>query len=136
MISLYQLASFYIDLYRKDVDNMNTSIIPFNQTVIQNVIGNGEIEEFVISTTKKGYKKLELQVYYPDGSRKFFLLKDKRFMIEQHEIFIYPFESKKERDYQIYKLYSNKKKKLTQEFIGKIFGLKQSTVSGIINKFD
>ena len=109
---------------------MSNSLTPFNQSEIQNVVGNGQIENFSISITKKGYRKLELQVYDPDGHRRFFILKDKGYMIDRREIQIYPFESKSERNDEIYRLY--KKEKMTQEFIGKIFGLKQPTIAGIV----
>ena len=113
---------------------MSDSLIPFNQSEIQRVVGNGQIENFSVSTTKKGYRKLELQVYDPDGHRSFFVLKDKGYMIERREIQIYPFESKLERNKEIFRLY--KKEKMTQEFIGKIFGLKQPTIAGIVKNHE
>lgn len=36
---------------------MLTEMIPFNQYEIQSVVGNGAIENFNVSFTKKGYKK-------------------------------------------------------------------------------
>ena len=86
-----------------------------------------------ISVTKKGYRKLELQFYDPDGHRRFFIMKDKGYMIDRREIQIYPFESKSERNNEIDRLH--KKEKMTQEFIGKIFGLKQPTIAGIVKNY-
>ena len=112
---------------------MNNYPIPFNQSEIQNVVKNGEIENFSMTRTNKGYRKLELQIYYPEGDRKFFILKDKGYTIVHRQIHIKPFENKSERNSEIFRLY--KKEKMTQEFIGKIFGLKQSTIAGIVKKF-
>lgn len=81
---------------------------------------------------KKVIKKLELQVYNPEGYRKFFILKDKGYMVDRREVIIRPFNSKAERNKEIYRLY--KEEKMTQEFIGKIFGLSQPTISVIVNK--
>ena len=69
-----------------------------------------------------------------DGHRRFFVLKDKGYMIERREIRIYPFESKLERNKESFRLY--KKEKMTQEFIGKIFGLKQPTIAGIVKNHE
>lgn len=112
---------------------METDLIPFNQNEIKKVIGkDGEIENFTISQTKKGYRKLELQIYYPQGYRKFFILKDKGSIIQQQQISIQEFFDKKTRNNEIYRLYN--KEHMTQDFIAKIFGLKQPTISGIIKK--
>lgn len=112
---------------------MNNFPIPFNQSEIRNVVKNGEIENFYMTMTKKGHRKLELQIYYPEGNRQFFILKDKGYTIERRQIYIKPFENKSERNTEIFRLY--KEEKMTQEFIGKIFGLKQPTIAGIVKKF-
>lgn len=111
---------------------MGSELIRFNQMEIDRIVGDGVIENANLSTTKKGYKKLEIQVYFPDsGCRKFFVLKDKGYLIDRREVMIKPFDSKKARDREIRRLYI--KEKLTQAFIGKIFGLTQPTISAIIN---
>lgn len=111
---------------------MDTNLILFNQNELQRVIGtDGQVENFNISQTEEGYKKLELQIYYPTGHRKFFILKEKRSIIERREICINPFNNKAARDQEIRRLY--KEEKMTQIFIAKIFGLKQPTISTIIN---
>ncbi len=53
-------------------------------------------------------------------------------MVDRREVIIRPFNSKAERNKEIYRLY--KEEKMTQEFIGKIFGLSQPTISVIVNK--
>ena len=112
---------------------MDTSMIPFDQSAIQEVLGGGEILTSVISfTEKRGYKKIELQILYTDGIRRYFVLKDHGTFVEKREIKIKMPNDREARNKEICRLYY--KHKLTQEFIGKIYGLSQSTVSNIVNE--
>lgn len=110
---------------------MEIDIIPFNQNELQRIVKGGIVENFNLSRTHKGYKKLELKIYYPTGHRKFFMLIDKGCIIDRREIIIHPFDDKKTRDKEIRRLYIEEK--MTQSFIANIFGLTQPTISGIIN---
>ena len=113
---------------------MDASMIPFDQDAIREVQKRGEIITSVISyIEKRGYKKLELQILYEDGSRKYFVLKDNGIYIEKREVVIQMPTDRKSRNKEICRLYY--KNKLTQEFIGKIYGLSQPTISNIVNEW-
>ena len=91
---------------------------------------DGEVENECISRDYNGLCKYEVQIVFPNGARTFFTIIDTGYIIEKREIIIRRIGSIEERNNEIQRLY--KKESLTQTFIGKIFGLSQSTVSAIV----
>lgn len=107
------------------------NIITFNQNFLASIVGNDFLENYTLSQSIEGYKKLELQILCQNGYRRFFVLRDTGVTIDKREITIRPFLNKKERNIEIKRLYF--KEGLTQDFIAKVFGLQQPTISGIVN---
>lgn len=91
----------------------------------------GFIENTIISVDRNGFAKLEVQAIYDNGSRKLFVIKNLINVVDLREIHVNNFANKVERNIEIKRLY--KSENLTQEFLGKVFGLHQTTISGIIN---
>lgn len=87
------------------------------------------INEAIRSRT--GLKITELKIFYPDGSRKLFVIRDLGSRVEVEEIILNNFMTRSERNNEIRRLYNEKN--LSQTFIGNIFNLSQPTVSLIIN---
>lgn len=114
--------------------------IPFNQNFISDVIAQngrgskGYVTDYVISRSANGSNKLEIKVYYPDvNGVKFFELID-GFNGRHSNTFTMLLKNnatREQRDSEIKKFYNLG---LTQEFIGKIFGLSQPSISNIIRK--
>ena len=87
------------------------------------------INEAIRSRT--GLKITELKIFYPDGSRKLFVVRDLGSRVEVEEIILNNFMTRSERNNEIRRLYNEKN--LSQTFIGNIFNLSQPTVSLVIN---
>lgn len=109
---------------------MNNELVPF-QNIIANMQSEGFIENSWMSQTVEGFKKLEVQILYPNNCRGFFVITDNGFMIDKREVIIRPCANMQQRNQEIKRLYSEEK--MTQVFIAKIFGLTQPTISGIVN---
>lgn len=91
----------------------------------------GFIESTIVSMDFNGFAKLEVQAIYDNGSRKLFVIKNLINVVDSREIHVNNFTNKVERNIEIKRLY--KSENLTQEFLGKVFGLHQTTISNIIN---
>lgn len=109
---------------------MNDELIPF-QNIISTVAINGLIENYNVSQTLEGYRKLELQILHSNNYRSFFVVTDNGLMLDKRQITIKPFNTMQQRNQEIKRLFFEER--MTQVFIGKIFRLSQSTISGIVN---
>lgn len=109
---------------------MSNAIMPF-ENIISNLGNDGFVENYYVSQTLEGYKKLEVQVLHNNSFRSFFIITDNGIMIDKRQITIRPFHSMQQRNQEIKRLFFEER--MTQVFIGKIFRLSQSTISGIVN---
>ncbi|EOU1649762.1 hypothetical protein [Clostridium perfringens] len=109
---------------------MNNDLVVFDN-IVSKIKKDGFIENYNVYQTLEGYKKLELQIQYSNNYSSFFIITDNGNIIDKREITIRPFSNKKERNKEIKRLFF--KEGMTQVFIGKVFRLSQSTISGIVN---
>lgn len=99
----------------------------------RNIIGQYAqyVESWVCSQTPEGYKKLEVQILLSNNSRAFMEYKDTGVTVSGRAVTVNQFSSINERNTEIKRLYVQEH--MTQLFIAKIFGLRQPTISRIIN---
>lgn len=122
--------SYYIE-DQKTLYHINPSISFAHHCInsIQN--SGGFIEQTHLSTDINGFSKFEVQASYPNGSRAYYVIKNLINTIDSRQVCINSFNDKKSRNAEIKRLYACEG--LTQEFLGKIFNLHQTTISGIVN---
>ena len=110
---------------------MDFSMIPFNQDALRRMAGDGIIRNACYNDDYV-CRRVELQVDYPDGSKRFFVMTDNGRTIYRKEVIIREVYDKKSRNKEIRRLYHEEE--LTQMFLAKVFRLSQSRISGILNE--
>lgn len=84
---------------------------------------------FKSSVTHEGFCKNEIVIQHQNGYREIYQLMDVGYMVKESAYKLNPYNSIKERNQRIFEMYQDG---YTQAFIGLLFGLNQSTVSGIL----
>lgn len=102
----------------------------FRNAIEDRIQYGGQIESSVYSRTIEGHTKLEIIIVYRNTNRDFWQYIDNGITTTEKHIHVNTWENISQRNKEIIRLY--KKERLTQEFIGKIFGLRQPSISLIV----
>lgn len=103
-----------------------------NET-LKNIAGDGSIEFCLYNQrNKSGMPTWELKIKSSDGTRKIMIIRDSGFEISTVQIKINQFNTRAERNTEIYRLYHEQG--LSQMFLANLFNMSQPSVSLIINK--
>ncbi len=103
-----------------------------NET-LKNIAGDGIIEYCLYNQrSKSGMPTWELKIKSSDGTRKIMIIRDSGFEISTVQIKINQFNTRAERNAEIYRLYHEQG--LSQMFLANLFNMSQPSVSLIINK--
>lgn len=101
--------------------------------LIKEEIKHGKVDFLhVVNNPRYGIKTTELKIFYSNGERRLFVVRDFAYRVEVEKIFINTYQNRAARNAEICRLYNEKF--LSQNFIANIFNLSQPSISLIINK--
>lgn len=110
---------------------MLTEKLSLDEATLKEITGGGTIEFYNYTPrSKTGVRGWEIKVRNQDGGRKIVVVRDYGFNISKKVIKVNHFQTRAERNAEIYRLYS--KEDLSQVFLANFFNISQPSISLII----